>query len=89
MITKELHGINSKEKAHSTDLVHFKNYAKLKGLLSRLQYQRHNFERYLRVKAHFNINLMEKLPLELRISRLPLSYHFYDAVPIMMARYLT
>jgi hypothetical protein len=28
------------------------------------------------------------LPSELRISRLPLSFHFYDAVPIMMARYL-
>jgi len=24
----------------------------------------------------------------LKISRLPLSYHYYDAVPIMMARYL-
>jgi hypothetical protein len=40
------------------------------------------------VKAHFNINLVEKIPLELKTSHLPLSYHFYDSVPIMMARYL-
>jgi hypothetical protein len=71
------------------DKLVFKNFAKIKGLLSRLQYQRNNFERYLRIKAHFNINLTEKLPSELRISHLPLSFHFYDAVPIMMARYLT
>jgi len=41
------------------------------------------------VKAHININLVEKIPLEFKISHFPLSFHFYDAVPIMMAKYLS
>ncbi len=60
----------------------------MKGLQARLQYQRIKFERFLRVKANSNINLVDKIPLELKTSRLPLSYHFYDSVPIMIARYL-
>jgi hypothetical protein len=42
----------------------------------------------LRVKAHFNINIVEKIPIEMKTSHLPLSYYFYDAVPSMMAKNL-
>jgi hypothetical protein len=29
------------------------------------------------------------MPQEFKISNFPLSYHFYDAVPVMMAKYLS
>jgi hypothetical protein len=49
----------------------FRKYAKLKGMQARLRYQRYRFERFLRVKAHLNINFDEKLPVELKSSLLP------------------
>jgi hypothetical protein len=49
----------------------FRKYAKLKGMQARIRYQRYKFERFLRVKAHFNINFVEKLPIELKSSLLP------------------
>jgi hypothetical protein len=33
-------------------------------------------------------NITEKMPYELRIFKLPISYHYYDPVPIMMAKYI-
>jgi len=40
------------------------------------------------VQTQVTFNITEKMPYELRISKLPISYHYYDPVPIMMAKYI-
>ena len=52
---------------------------------ARLQYNRVKFEQNLQTKSNFYGNLSDKLPVELKVSHLPISYHYYDAVPILMA----
>lgn len=58
------------------------------GIQARLRYQREKFERYLMIQTSFQIDVTDKIPYELKIQKLPVSYHFYDSVPIMMAKYI-
>jgi hypothetical protein len=51
-----------------------KRFAVLKGLQARLRYQRFKFESFLRMHSHLKMNILDKIPLELNISRLPLSF---------------
>ena len=53
-----------------------------------MRYERYKFERFLKVRTKLNINTIDKLPLELNVSKLGQSYRYYDPVPIMMARCL-
>ncbi|TNV74824.1 hypothetical protein FGO68_gene10014 [Halteria grandinella] len=70
---------------HSPFAEHLKGLQKLQGMRVKLQYNRRKFESHLRVRANFNQNLSEQLPNEMKIWRLPISYHYYDAVPVIMA----
>ena len=56
-------------------------------LKDRLRYNRMMYERYLQCWWNFDGNPFSKIPNELKISGYPLSYQFYDAVPILIAKY--
>jgi hypothetical protein len=51
-----------------------KHFAALKGLQGRLRYQRFKFESFLRMQSHLKMNILDKIPIEFNISRLPLTY---------------
>lgn len=64
---------------------HLKGLQRLQAMRIRLQYNRRMFDQCLKTRSNFYSNLSEQLPNELKIWRLPISYHFYDAVPVIMA----
>ena len=64
------------------------DHARLRALMARLRYQRERFEKYLMVQKHVSFDITEKMPYELKIQKLPVSFHYYDAVPILMAKYI-
>jgi hypothetical protein len=43
---------------------------------------------FLRVHSKFKMNIIDKIPLEMNSSRLPLSFQYYETVPVLMSRCL-
>lgn len=43
---------------------------------------------FLRVHSKLKMNIIDKLPPELNSSRLPLSFQYYETVPVLMSRCL-
>jgi hypothetical protein len=79
----------AEENAHAANKHIVKDHARLRAMLARLKYQRERFEKFLQVQTHgVTFYIIEKMPSELRVSNLPISYHYYDPVPIMMAKYI-
>ncbi|TNV85504.1 hypothetical protein FGO68_gene12728 [Halteria grandinella] len=89
LIDKFLKSQTHKNEAnHKTPLI-TKNLFNLKAVQARVRYQRIKYEKFLKFKVQFNVDMTQYLPLEFKVSKLPLSYQFYDAVPQMMAKYIS
>ncbi|TNV84882.1 hypothetical protein FGO68_gene11445 [Halteria grandinella] len=60
--------------------------AKLQSIRARTRYSRLKFERYLQTEWYFGINPCHKIPKELQMTSYPVSYRFYDAVPLIFTK---
>lgn len=63
-------------------------FNKLLKIKAKLMYNRLKFERYIQTQWKFHENPCQQIPDELRIGLYPLSYQYYDAVPLIFAAYL-
>ncbi len=86
MIINCIYNMNRSKTDNSGNLA--KRFAMLKGLQAKLIYQRLKFQMFLRVHSKLKMNIIDKLPLELNSSRLPLSFQYYETVPVLMSRCL-
>lgn len=84
MIINCIYNLNRGSADKSTNVV--KKLARIKGLEAKLVYQRMKFQMFLKVHSKLKMNIVDKMPAELNSSRLPLSYQYYETVPILLSR---